>query len=94
MATDKCMVCGKQPVVSAPPKTQWLSYIGFGLAYLAVISPILLVISVLPMPIETRKRRTSGKLCYVCTWTFGAFAFAVLLVALGIAYLVLISEGA
>ena len=92
--TDKCMVCGKQPVVSAPPKTLLLSYLGYGLAYLVVISPIVFVVGLLPMPTQAGDRGTSGKLCYVCTWTFGAFALTLVFIALGITWLVLTSEGA
>jgi hypothetical protein len=85
------MVCGKQPVVSAPPKRQWFSYLGYGLAYVAVISPILLVAGLFPMTAQADDRRTSGKLCYVCTWTFGAFALVILMIAAGISWLVLTS---
>ena len=94
MTNETCMVCGKQPVISAPARSHWFSYIGYGVAYLAVISPILFVAGLFPMKAEAADSHSSGKLCHMCAWTFGAFAFVVLAIALAITWLAMTTHGA
>lgn len=83
MRSDKCMVCGKQPVVSVTSKRQWVSYLGYTLAYLLVVSPILLITGLFPITVRAGEHR-SRSLCYVCMWTFGAFASIVAVIAIAI----------
>lgn len=89
--SETCSVCGKQRMASAREKPNWLSRIGHGIAYVTVIAPFGFLLLAFPfIIIKPRPRRaTTLRMCQVCEWTFGAFAVALLLIAAGIAYVVL-----
>jgi hypothetical protein len=89
--SERCAVCGKQRAASPHEKPSWVSRIGYGIAYITVIAPFAYLLLAFPFfsPSTRTGPRKAPKMCQVCEWTFTAFAFALLIVAAGVAYLVI-----
>ena len=81
-----CTVCGKPRLGSGRPPL--LSRLGYWVAFGAVLSPLALVGTLVPISIRARRARPL-RMCEMCQWTFGAFMLGVLVIAGGIAYLVM-----